>query len=210
MNNPRDLEAELLRAVLSTTAHDLGGLASALSLRADVLERVATTSASTALRRIADELRTLGHDVRAFRSAEGGDTLSPARSGSLQQWLARVQRYGRPLLPRGSTLDGSVPDIVLEAATALELTFVALAVLQQIAVACVGQRVVVRIDAQTQNTNVGVIIQAHMDDEPLMLSRCVEGEWWQWALARAAASSMTLQLECGQACLTVPILQEQR
>ncbi len=206
MTSSPALEAELLRTVLSVTAHDLGGLASALALRADVIERTAASDSSAALRRIADELRTLGYDVRAFRSAEGGDVLSPARSGSLSGWLTRVQRFGRPMLPRGSTLEGSVPEVMLAPAAALELTYVTLAVLQQIASRCAQQGVTVRIDAHTDNQCVVVVIDARVGDGPLPMPGDATADWWQWALARAAGSDIAMRAHDGRVQLEAPVL----
>lgn len=205
MTATRSLEAELLRGVLSTTAHDLGGLASALSLRADVIELDAASEAGSALRRIATELRTLGHDVRAFRSSEGGDTLSPTRSGSLVEWLAGVMRYGRPVLPRGSTLDGVAPDATIEASAAHELTYIALAVLHHIASVCTEPRMAVRVDVQNENLQAVITVSVTVSNAHIPLASEHSGDWWQWALERAIACDIPMHMHHGRVQLTVPL-----
>lgn len=197
----------MLRGVLSATAHDLGGLASALSLRVDVLERHEASEASAALRRIATELRTLGHDVRAFRESEGGDALSPSRTGSLVQWLARLMRYGRPVLPRGSTLDGVAPDALVAAADAQALSFIALAVLWHIADVGRDQRLSVRVDVHEAQEQAMIVISATAAGVLLPVPPEATAVWWQWALSRAQEHGIPMSATDGLVTLVVPLLQ---
>lgn len=109
---PYDFEAEaqLLRQVLSTAAHDLGGLSSALALRADVLAGGIPAADEAALRGVAAEVRALGRQLRVLRGPVGDDALAPAGGRTLAEWLALVERFGRPLLGRGGALAGSAGD----------------------------------------------------------------------------------------------------
>jgi hypothetical protein len=119
---PYDFEADvqLLRAVLSTAAHDLGGLSSALALRTDVLAGALASADEQALRAVVDELHSLGRQLRVLRGPQGADALAPAGGRTLVEWLALVERFGRPLLGRGGALEGSVDDGAFSGARAAE------------------------------------------------------------------------------------------
>jgi hypothetical protein len=122
---PYDFEAEtqLLREVLSTAAHDLGGLSSALALRVDVLAGSLPAADDAALRAVAGEVRSLGRQLRVLRGPQGGDTLAPAGGRSLAEWYALVERFGRPLLGRGASMRGSVGDGAFSGAHASERAY---------------------------------------------------------------------------------------
>ncbi len=171
-----------------------------------------TTGSATggALRKIATELRTLGQDVRAFRTVEGDEMLSPSRSGSLGPWLARVVRYGRPLLPRGSTLAGELPDVESDAsmssAHAQTLMFIVLAMLQHIASVYSELRPNVRIDVQVERAQAVVALHVAAASESMPLPGDAAGEWWQWALTRASTSGITMDVDVGVARLMMPLL----
>jgi hypothetical protein len=109
---PYDFEADaqLLRDVLSTAAHDLGGLSSALSLRADVLTGTLPAADEGAIRAVADEMRSLGRQLRVLRGPQGGETLAPAAGRSFAEWFSLAERFGRPVLGRGGALRGTIDD----------------------------------------------------------------------------------------------------
>lgn len=119
---PYDFEADaqLLREVLSTAAHDLGGLSSALSLRADVLAGSLPAADEGAIRAVADEIRSLGRQLRMLRGPQGGDTLAPAAGRSFAEWFALAERFGRPLLGRGGALRGTIDDGAFDGARGTE------------------------------------------------------------------------------------------
>jgi len=198
------IEAMLLRSVIATAVHDLGGLASALLLRADVLERRTDDPGVAALRSIATELRVLGEQLRALRVPEGRETLSPSRAGALAGWLERVRRFGKPLLGHGGMIDGQVHgDVHVDASDAHELTLVVLALLRDLHERWPEARIAVHITAQLLDDHVRVLLGATMHGQPVTISEADGSPWWQWAAARAAAADMPCRIDDGRVRLDV-------
>jgi hypothetical protein len=78
--------AELSRDVLSTLAHELGGIASALDLRVAAMARVIGEQDLHALREIAEEVRMATRAARFARGPDGSGMLNPMRRQSLDEW----------------------------------------------------------------------------------------------------------------------------
>ncbi len=122
---PYDFEADalLLRAMLGTAAHDLGGVASALALRADVVASTLPPGDVAAIRGVAEHVRSLGRQLRRLRGTAGGSNLAPARERTLTEWVALLERFGGPTLGRGIELRASCNEGPLSAATEQCLTY---------------------------------------------------------------------------------------
>jgi hypothetical protein len=119
-------ETQLMRDVLGTAAHDIGGLASALALRAETI----ASADGQALAAIANELRQLGRQLRQLRGPGGGELLAPTASGNIPSILALVERFGRGALGRGVSLIVQSVDQVVPPAEGDALTYGLLAVLR--------------------------------------------------------------------------------
>lgn len=148
---PRDIqEAQLIRDVLGTAAHDIGGLASALALRAETM----ASAESQALATIANELRHLGRQLRQLRGPGGGELLAPTASGSIPSILALVERFGRGALGRGMTLIVQSVDQVVPPVAGDALTYGLLAVLRAIREAELQRPAVVHVVATSPEPDV--------------------------------------------------------
>jgi hypothetical protein len=187
-------EVLMLRNVLATTAHDLGGLASALLLRADVLEHGSSDTTGRAMRSIATELRVLGQQLRALREDEVSDTLAPLQHGSAL-WSARVTRFGVGLLPRGSAIACTVDDADIPQALAHPLWKIALSLLGAIGAQWPTTRITVEIGGEQKPEGTALALAASTNGQPLDLADAMQGAWWQWAVHQAASDRITLIAE---------------
>ncbi len=185
-------EVLMLRNVLATTAHDIGGLASALLLRADVLEHGQSDATVRAMRSIAGELRLLGQQLRALREHDRGSALAPTPAESTSQWAARVTRFGVGLLPRGSAINCVVEDVRIPHALAHPLWHIALAVFGAICNNWKETRVSVHIVDEPQTAGTVLVVSATANGERLELVDAMHGAWWQWAVQHADQHQISL------------------
>ena len=102
--------AELHRDVFAVLAHDLGGLASSLSLRADALAALLPGTDHAALCALAEEVRDTNRMLRLVSGPRGTDALAPAPNIPVKNWWRLVSRLTTATLPRGV-----VPRVQLEA-----------------------------------------------------------------------------------------------
>jgi len=199
------LEADLLRKVLDTVTHDLGGLSSALALRADVMQRSAPSAAADACGAIARELRSLGGQLREISGPRGPGTLSPVPTGSLARWFALVRRFGQPLLGRGVTLRGEVEDAHVGAAAAHELTYIVLALLNALRDGHQAAHSEILVLSCPGDDSIALRIGARAAGQPVVIVEDVDDEWWHWAAQRAAGANISLQVVDGQVELIVSL-----
>lgn len=129
-----DFEADalILRTILGTAAHDLGGVASALALRTDVLAASLSPSDAAAMRDVVEHLRSLGRQLRRLRGTAGGSSFAPAREKTLTEWCALLDRFGGPVLGRGIELRASCNDGSIAPETEQALTYGMLALFQSL------------------------------------------------------------------------------
>lgn len=165
---PYDFEADalLLRAILGTAAHDLGGVASALALRADVLAASLSADDVAALRGVVDHLRAVGRQLRRLRGSAGGSSFVPAREKTLTEWCALLERFGAPLLGRGIELRASCNEGAISAETEQALTYGMLALFQALREGREereGTRVVVTLRAEASTDALVVTVQINGD-----------------------------------------------
>ena len=150
---PYDFEADvqLLQGVLSTAAHDLGGLSSALGLRADAMSASLASADAAALRAVTEEARRLGRQLRRLRGphvgSTGNNSLAPAGERRLSEWITLLQRFGGPVLGRGVVLEPSAGDGMMGAEVEHALTFGALALFHAVRETRGDQSVVVAVRA---------------------------------------------------------------
>jgi hypothetical protein len=198
------LEAELLRHVLDAVSHDLGGLSSALALRADVMERTLPSASATACSRIATELRVLGAQLRAISGPQGAETLSPTRTGSLELWFAMVSRFGQPLLRRGVALRGAVDDVTIGSLAAHELTFVMLGLLHAIRDRASMLHTEIRVSSTLAEHTVSIWIALRDGaQQSLPLTDAAQSRWWAWAVDRATRARVDMRVDGDRVALCV-------
>lgn len=131
---PYDFEADalILRTILGTAAHDLGGVASALALRTDVLAATLAPGDVEAMRGVVEHLRALGRQLRRLRGTAGGSAFAPAREKTLAEWCALLDRFGGPVLGRGIELRVSCNEGSISPETEQALTYGMLALFQSL------------------------------------------------------------------------------
>jgi hypothetical protein len=133
--NPWDLtaeSAELNRDVISTLAHELGGIASALDLRAAAMARSIPEQDLAALREIAEEVRMATRAARFARGPDGNGMLNPTRRQSLDDWWRLTGRFTASVLPRGVAVEPRFAEAHLTTEQASALTWIWLAACKQV------------------------------------------------------------------------------
>jgi hypothetical protein len=124
--------AELHQDVLSSLAHELGGIASALDLRAAAMSRTIPEQDTTALRDIAEEVRMATRAARFARGSDGFGMLNPMRRQSLDEWWRLTSRFTAAVLPRGVQVEPRFGEAQLTALQASSLTWLWLAACKEI------------------------------------------------------------------------------
>jgi hypothetical protein len=125
--------AELTRDILSALAHELGGIASALDLRAHVLSNAIPPQDLAALRDLAEELRVATRAIRLVRGPDGSGTLNPSRRQTLAEWWRMAARFVAVALPRGTALETRFAEGELTASQASDLLLLLLAACKELA-----------------------------------------------------------------------------
>jgi hypothetical protein len=105
---PGSQAAELHRDVFTVLAHDLGGIASSLALRADALAAVLPGADHAALSALAEEVRDINRVLRLIRGPQGTDALAPGRNMPVAQWWRFVARLTNAILPRGAVVHATL------------------------------------------------------------------------------------------------------
>lgn len=118
---------ELSHDVLSALAHELGGIASALDLRAAAMARTISEQDFAALREIAEQVRMATKAARLARGSDTSGMLNPMRRQSLTDWWKLTSRFTGAVLPRGVTVESQFSDGQLTAGQAATLTWIWLA-----------------------------------------------------------------------------------
>ena len=174
---PDEGESRLLRDILGTAAHDIGGLSSALALRAETLGG----DEARAVGAIAAELRIIGRQLRHLRGGNGDERLMPTTSGALLQWWALMERFGRPALGRGFTLTGRVPEYAIAPAQAEALGYGVLALQHAIGSDEPLRPASVHVEAIEENAHVRVQIRVHGADGVTREFPSRQAQWYQVA-----------------------------
>ena len=119
--------AELNRDVMSSLAHELGGIASALDLRAAAMSRTLPQQDTTALRDIAEEVRMATRAARFARGSDGFGMLNPMRRQTLEEWWRFTSRFTAGVLPRGVEVEPHFTEAHITATQASVVTWIWLA-----------------------------------------------------------------------------------
>ncbi|MEO6445478.1 MAG: hypothetical protein ABIZ91_17525 [Gemmatimonadaceae bacterium] len=198
-------DAELLREVLGSLAHDLGGMSSALALRADALGPEARTSDAAALHDIADEMRSLGRHLRFLRGPRGAEAASPVNAGSLHTWWSVMERVGGSCLVRGVALEGEIAELQVTPEQAYALTFVVLALFRDLVRRGLKGPAAVRLIAQQDGDGAAMLVRAvRPDGTPVPLRRRESG-WSSYARRRAQAAGLQLEAHDDAQRIRMPV-----
>lgn len=96
--------AELYRDVLVLVVHDLGGVSSALSLRAEALTAILPESDRFALESLSEQIRDINRLLRLVQGSRSDELLSPTKEAPVREWWRLVSQLLAAVLPRNVTL----------------------------------------------------------------------------------------------------------
>ena len=181
--------AELNRDVLSSLAHELGGIASALDLRAAAMSRTIPNQDMTALRDIAEEVRLATRAARFAGGEDGSGMLNPLRRQSLEQWWRLTGRFTGAVLPRGVQVESLFTEAQLNATQASGLTWLWLAGCKEIAERGITTpaTVILRGGADPD----GVTLLAELNRERVEDTNGVKSRWSSYAARIAREVGVT-------------------
>lgn len=181
---------ELARHALSSVAHELGGIASALDLRAGVISGTVSAQDVAALRALVEELRFATRAVRLVRGPDGSGTLDPAKRQSLADWWRLTSRFVSNVLPRGVSVDARVEEGVLDAEQASALTWLLLAACKELAVRGIITPSSVALRVVTTDGN-GTTLVLEIDSGTLSSGDDESARWSRYAANLAAQRDMS-------------------
>lgn len=98
--------AQLQRDIVSAVTHDLGSIAGALALRAEIpgsADPAARERQRAVLKSLADQVRAAMRMLEVIRGGEGRSGLGAGRSAPEGWWLEQLRRLTIAFLPRGSS-----------------------------------------------------------------------------------------------------------
>ena len=178
--------AELSRDVLSTLAHELGGIASALDLRVAAMARVIGEQDLHALREIAEEVRMATRAARFARGPDGSGMLNPMRRQSLDEWWRLTGRFTASVLPRGVAVEPSFAPVQLISERATALTWIWLAGCKELTERGFTTPATVRLQGGPGVNGKGVVLLAAETDASRVGSADSPKSRWSRYAAKAA------------------------
>ena len=181
---------ELARDALSSVAHELGGIATALDLRASVISGAVSAQDVAALRALVEELKFATRAVRLVRGSEGSGALNPAKRQSLADWWRLSSRFVSTVLPRGVSVDARVDEGTLDAEQASALTWLLLAACKELAVRGIRTPSSVAVRVKT-NDGDGPTVALEIDSGTLTSGGDDAGRWARYAMELAAQRDMS-------------------
>lgn len=179
--------AELNRDVISTLAHELGGIASALDLRAAAMARTIPEQDLAALREIAEEVRIATRAARFARGPDGSGMLNPLRRQSLDEWWRLTGRFTASVLPRGVSVEPRFDDATLTAEQANALTWVWLAGCKEVGERGITTPATVTLSGSRADGDAGAVLIAETAASRVGAG---EGGLSRWSRYAAQASEM--------------------
>lgn len=181
---------ELASHALSSVAHELGGIATALDLRAGVMSGTGSEQDVTALRALVEELRFVTRAVRLIRGPDGSGTLDPAKRQSLADWWRLTSRFVSNVLPRGISVEARVDEGTLDAGQASALTWLLLAACKELAVRGILTPSSVAVRVMTRDGD-GTTLALETDSGTLTSGSDESGRWTRYAMELAAQRDMS-------------------
>ena len=191
----RDLSnesSELVSDALSALAHELGGIASALDLRAAALSKTIPGKDLAALQELVEQLRVATRTVRFVRGTDGSGSLDPGRMQTLTDWWKFTDRFTSVVLPRGVLVDARFPDAQLNAEQASGLTWIWLAACKELSEGGVATPCTITLrGGAAGNGNRGVSLTAEVDSGRLPSGNGGTSRWARFAGQVARNSGIT-------------------
>jgi hypothetical protein len=183
---------ELNRDVLSAVAHELGGIASALDLRAAAMSSTIPQQDLAALRDLAEELRMVTRSVRFARGTDGFGTLDPTRPQALGDWWKFAVRFTSVVLPRGITVESRFSDGHLNAAAASGLTWLWLAACKELRERGIVSPCTVHLHGESGgNGSNAVTVTAEVDSDRFPSGNGSASRWMHYAAGVAQDIGVT-------------------
>lgn len=181
---------ELNRDVLSSLAHELGGIASALDLRAAAMSRTLPDQDMTALRDIAEEVRLATRAARFARGADGLGMLNPMRRQSLDEWWRLTGRFTGAVLPRGVQVEPLFTEAQITATQASAVTWLWLAGCKEIAERGITAPATIRLKGGTAAGG-NVTLLAELDRNRVEDTNGTRSRWSSYAARIGAEVGVT-------------------
>lgn len=92
--------AELYRDVMFLVVHELGGVSSALGLRAEALSSVLPDSDRAALQGLSEQIREINRLLRLVQGFQNEAMMSPTKEAPIREWWRLIPRLLGAVLPR--------------------------------------------------------------------------------------------------------------
>ena len=181
---------ELNRDVMSSLAHELGGIASALDLRAAAMSRTLPDQDMTALRDIAEEVRLATRAARFARGADGFGMMNPMRRQSLEEWWRLTGRFTGAVLPRGVQVEPQFAEAQITATQASALTWLWLAGCKEISERGITTPATVLLKGGTAAGS-NVTLLAELDRHKVEDTNGIKSRWSNYAARIAKEVGVT-------------------
>ena len=182
--------AELNKDVLSSLAHELGGIASALDLRAAAMSRTLPDQDMTALRDIAEEVRLATRAARFARGSDGLGMLNPMRRQSLEEWWRLAGRFTGAVLPRGVQVEPQFTEAQVTATQASALTWLWLAGCKEISERGITTPATVLLKGGSGNGS-NVTLLAELDRHRVENTNGIKSRWSSYSARIAKEVGVT-------------------
>ena len=181
---------ELSRHALASVAHELGGIATALDLRAGVISGTVSAQDAAALRGLVEELRVATRAVRLVRGPDGSGALDPSKRQSLADWWKLTSRFVSNVLPRGVSVDVRVDEGQLDAEQASALTWLLLAACKELAVRGILTPCAVSLDVGSVDAD-GTTVLVEISSDKVSPGDDKSVRWTRYAARLAAQRDMS-------------------
>lgn len=189
-DQPNGIDVALHRACVDTLIHDLGGVAGALYLRADLLMINGRPDDARVIRSIATEVRTLSQDTRLIQSiAASGATGN--EEYQLTTWWTSVDRFARHFVPRGTRVEAQMNPQPFRQDAAGPLARVTLALLRHIMTTMEPLPDLLSLKAPDGTELVELHIVPRIGDATCRLER-MDTPWLAYALEQGRAAGISI------------------
>ncbi|BAH38041.1 hypothetical protein GAU_0999 [Gemmatimonas aurantiaca T-27] len=185
--------AQLQRDIVSVVTHDLGSIAGALALRAEIpgsTEAVAQERQRAVLKSLADQVRAAMRMLEVIRGGEGRSGLGAARTAPEGWWLEQLRRLCHATLPRGASVQCTASDAIapLSERDVAGLTMLMLAALRHLQPERLTGALSLDIGVHVANDDrvPAVLVSMAMRGVPLRASRSRRTRWQRFCDAQSA------------------------